>query len=74
MRKTAVAVWILALAVAGIGRADPPHASYIFPAGGQRGTTVNVKVGGHNLHERAAFEMLGPGVTVPGVPIPGLGG
>jgi hypothetical protein len=45
--------------------ADPPIASYIFPAGGQRGTTVNVKVGGLNLHESCAFEMLGAGVESP---------
>jgi hypothetical protein len=45
--------------------ADPPVASYIFPAGGQRGATVNVKVGGLNLHESCAFEMLGPGIEAP---------
>jgi hypothetical protein len=44
-------------------RADPPVASYIFPAGGRRGTTVDFRVGGLFLHERCAFEMLGPGVT-----------
>ena len=27
------------------------------------GTTVNVRVGGHYLHDRAAWEMVGPGVT-----------
>jgi hypothetical protein len=65
MRQTALAV-VVALGAAASVSADPPHASYVFPAGGQRGTTVNVKVGGHFLHERAAFEMLGPGVTAPG--------
>lgn len=64
MKRVCLAI-VVALAAAPALRADPPHASYIFPAGGQRGTTVNVKVGGHNLHERAAFEMLGPGVTAP---------
>jgi hypothetical protein len=43
-------------------RAEPPVASYIFPAGGQRGTTVNVRVGGFFLHSRCGFEMLGPSV------------
>ena len=43
--------------------ANPPTASYIFPAGGQRGTTVKVRVGGLYLYESCAFEMLGPGVT-----------
>jgi hypothetical protein len=42
--------------------ADAPVASYIFPAGGRRGTTVKVRVGGLNLHKGCGFEMLGPGV------------
>jgi hypothetical protein len=42
--------------------ADAPATTYIFPAGGQRGTTVNVRVGGLYLHEVCPFEMLGPGV------------
>ena len=44
-------------------RAEEPFASYIFPAGGQRGTTVKFHVGGCFLHGNAGFEMLGPGVT-----------
>ncbi len=40
-----------------------PFASYIFPAGGQRGTTVQLRVGGCYFHGEAGFEMLGPGVT-----------
>lgn len=43
--------------------AEPPHVSYIFPAGGQRGTEVSFKVGGHYLHEGCPFEMFGAGVT-----------
>ena len=51
--------WLLtALAVA----ADSPSADYIFPAGGQRGTTVSFRVGAHFLHGGSPFEMLGPGV------------
>ena len=42
--------------------ADTPGAAYIFPAGGQQGTTVKFKIGGFNLHESAPFEMIGPGV------------
>ena len=42
--------------------ATPPSTSYIFPAGGQRGTSVNVIVGGHYLHGKCPFEMIGPGV------------
>jgi len=47
-----------ALAVGG----EPPSVSYIFPAGGQRGTTVDVRVGGHFLYEECPFEIRGPGV------------
>jgi hypothetical protein len=43
-------------------RADPPVAAYIFPAGGQRGKAVDVRVGGLFLHKSCSFEMLGPGV------------
>jgi hypothetical protein len=52
------------LAGAAVASADPPTASYIFPAGGQRGQTVAVRVGGLNLHKSCGFEMLGRGVTV----------
>jgi hypothetical protein len=44
------------------GFANPPVASYIFPAGGQRGTTVDVRVGGLFLHKSCPWELLGPGV------------
>jgi hypothetical protein len=44
-------------------RADAPVASYIFPAGGQRGKTVDAHVGGLFLHKSCSFEVLGPGVT-----------
>src|SRR5262249_47473744 len=43
-------------------RADAPEAMYIFPAGGQRGTEVRVRVGGLYFHESASFEMSGPGI------------
>jgi len=42
-----------------------PFAAYIFPAGGQRGTTVHARVGGCYFHGEAGFEMLGAGVTGP---------
>src|SRR5262245_53902426 len=64
LRTAAIAIGFV-LVLAGVLSAEPPHASYIFPAGGQRATTVNVKVGGHYLHDKASFELLGPGVTAP---------
>jgi hypothetical protein len=42
--------------------ANPPIAQYLFPAGGQRGTTVDIRVGGIDLNKRCNFELLGPGV------------
>lgn len=45
--------------------AAPPVASYVFPAGGQRGTTVPVRVGGLFLHDKCGFALAGPGVTAP---------
>src|SRR5665213_1924825 len=45
--------------------AEPPVASYLFPAGGRRGTTVNLHVGGLYFHKDASWELLGPGVKVP---------
>jgi hypothetical protein len=45
--------------------AEPPHVSYIFPAGGQRGTEVSFHVGGHYLHEQAEFTMQGDGIEAP---------
>ena len=53
------------LLLADIVRAEPPSTSYIFPAGGQRGTKVAVKIGGHFLHDKASFEVLAPGVSGP---------
>jgi len=44
-------------------RGEEPHVSYIFPAGGQRGTTVKFRVGGHYLHGEAALSMYGAGVA-----------
>src|SRR5262245_23007891 len=46
--------------------AEAPVSMYVFPAGGQRGTTVEVKVDGLFLNERCGFEMLGPAITAPG--------
>lgn len=45
--------------------ADAPVAMYIFPAGGQRGTSVKFRVGGLYLHESCPFAMTGPGISSP---------
>jgi hypothetical protein len=43
--------------------ADPPEAKYLFPAGGQRGSVVPVRIGGCNFHDRASFHLSGSGLT-----------
>ena len=42
---------------------SPPVASYVFPAGGQRGTTVPVRVGGLFLHDKCRFALDGAGLN-----------
>ena len=62
-RVCVVLLWLHLLPATAVG--DEPTASYIFPAGGQRGTTVQFHVGGHYLHDQAAFHMDGvTGATV----------
>jgi hypothetical protein len=45
--------------------ADEPYALFIFPAGGQRGTTVDVRIGGMNLHAECPLHWSGSGVAAP---------
>jgi hypothetical protein len=63
MTGKAVSSLVFALSV-GMGslHADPPVASYIFPPGGQRGKTVNIRVGGLNLYRSCSFDLTGAGV------------
>jgi hypothetical protein len=56
-------IFVAAVLASESALAEPPHVSYIFPAGGQRGAEVSFKVGGHYLHEGCPFEMIGPGVS-----------
>jgi hypothetical protein len=42
--------------------ANSPHAGYIYPAGGQRGTAISVKVGGQYLEGASAILVSGRGV------------
>ena len=60
-RKHVVAS-VLLLACSPLAWADEPVASYIFPAGGQRGTKCAVRVGGLNLHKGCGIDLLGPGL------------
>ena len=42
--------------------ADPPVGTYLFPAGGQKGTTVKFHVGGLYLDKSCSLELIGLGV------------
>ena len=48
-----------------VALAELPTANYIFPAGGQRGTTVAVRIGGCNLHRAPRLVWSGTGVAAP---------
>jgi hypothetical protein len=62
LKKALVLLLFLAPAAA---FADEPATSYIFPAGGPRGSTVDCRVGGMNLSGECGFRMPGGGVEAP---------
>jgi hypothetical protein len=64
VRPWLLTLW-LACAPGGLLSANPPVASFLFPAGGQRGTTVKLRVGGLFLGSKCGFELLGPGIEPP---------
>src|SRR5688572_3108542 len=61
--------WKFCAAVAGgalavtLTRAQPaaPHIGFVYPAGGQQGTTITVSVGGQNLNGTSAAFVSGAG-------------
>ena len=53
----------LALTPAVWAQAARPYIGYAYPAGGQRGTTVYVKLGGQNLNDVNGVLVTGSGVT-----------
>ena len=55
--------WVAFVSLAANLLAEPPSAAYIFPAGAQRGAAVDVRVGAHYLHDGAAWEMSGDGIS-----------
>ena len=46
-RARLAAAAVIALAPILVAQQRSPHAGYVYPAGGRRGTTVEVRVGGH---------------------------
>lgn len=60
--RSAILVSWLSVMICRLAVADPPEAKGVFPAGGRRGTTVNVRILGCNFHDRAQFHQLNPAI------------
>lgn len=43
---------------------DLPRIGYVYPAGGQQGTTFEVKVGGENIYGTLSANVSGQGIDV----------
>ena len=62
MRPLFSSLFIIGIATSSVWATDLPSLSYIFPAGGQRGTTVDVRIGAHYMHRSAPLRVVGQGV------------
>jgi len=56
----AAAAWLVSIAV---GQSRTPHIGYVYPAGGQPGTTIRAVVGGQFLNRAKQIDVSGQGVT-----------
>lgn len=54
---------LLAIATTVMAQDDNPHIGYVYPAGGQQGTTFEVLLGGQNLDGAFMARVSGDGVT-----------
>jgi hypothetical protein len=57
------ALGLLVAAIQGQQQPNSPHAGYIYPAGGQQGTTIQVQLGGRFLDGAASAPISGRGVS-----------
>ena len=53
---------IVLAAAAPAAQAQRPYIGYVFPAGGQQGTTFQIRLGGQNLGDVGGVVVSGPGV------------
>ncbi|MGI8979432.1 MAG: hypothetical protein ACR2FY_09415 [Pirellulaceae bacterium] len=71
MTKNLLAGWLLVSLLPSLILAQQvatdPTSSHIFPAGGRRGSLVNVRVGGECLPPQTRFRLAGPGLKAPEV-------
>jgi len=62
MRHSLALLTLLVAAPAVWPQPDSPHIGYVYPAGGQQGTTVQVLIGGQHLDGAFALHVSGEGV------------
>jgi hypothetical protein len=62
-RLLCLVILLMALPAPRAGAQETPRTGYVYPAGAQRGGTVEVAVGGRNLEGVKAAEFSGSGVT-----------
>ena len=63
---TTIALLTVFAAAPGLARAQPaaPNLGFVYPAGGQQGTTFTVSVGGQNLNDTSAAILSGSGAQI----------
>jgi hypothetical protein len=61
-QQISTAAFLLVFATKLLGQLPAPHAAYVYPAGGQQGTTFEVTVGGEHLEGTLTAYISGPGV------------
>jgi hypothetical protein len=57
------AFWVATAVLRAQNQATPPHIGYVYPAGGQRGTSFEVTVGGQFVKEATEVYFSGSGVA-----------
>lgn len=62
MKISPIIVALSCLGVTALAQSRAPHLAYVYPAGGQAGTTFQVVVGGQNLMAVSNAFITGPGV------------
>ena len=63
-RQWTLGILALLLAVPGAWAQRRPYIGYVYPAGGQQGTSVMLKLGGQNLTGLESVVVSGQGVAV----------
>ena len=67
MRQLQAVLWLATFLTpfsAARAQQGPPHIGYVYPAGGQRGTTFHVLVGGQHLTNAKLASFSGKGIQV----------